>query len=402
MAQKKTLSDALLETLKAAPPGKERVRVLDTRLPGFLVEVSSRHKRFVVRSRGHYKTLGQWPILTVQEARVAALEFLRELAQGECAKRNGTPAAHASTPSDWTGPTLRAAIEEYVGVKRLKARTASDYQLCLRRYWADYLERPLAALDADSVLDRFRTIQSHAQANYSLRIIRAVVRFHNAAHDDSLPIPTAKVLALEGAHNIAPKSRLIPDDKQRPWYLAIKSNTGPVAGDLFVFLACTGLRLGEALSLDWVDIDLAGMSLTVKDTKNGRPHSLPLGRRIVALLEGRHGLGMDDTSVVFHINQRNVRKAVSRVIAACPVPWSSHDLRRGFVSLAVRLNISDRAVKRLVNHSERDVTGRHYVHLGLDALRPYMQTIEDALWGMWEEVPAVSREDIREMSTGPP
>ncbi|OGU22263.1 MAG: hypothetical protein A2580_07500 [Hydrogenophilales bacterium RIFOXYD1_FULL_62_11] len=397
MAQKKTLSDALLETLKAAPPGKERVRVLDTRLPGFLVEVSSRHKRFVVRSRGHYKTLGQWPILTVQEARIAALEFLRELALGKYVKRDKreglflshrqdqSPAAPPPPASpEWTGPTLRAAIEEYVGVKRLKDRTASDYQQCLGRYWGDYLERPLSALDGNRVLDRFRTIQSHAQANYSLRIIRAVVRFHNAAHDDTLPIPTAKVLALEGAHNITPRSRLIPDDKQRPWYLAIKSNTGPVAGDLFVFLACTGLRLGEALSLTWADINLASKSLTVKDTKNGKPHSLPLGRRIAALLEGRQSLGSDDTSVVFHINQRNVRKAVSRVITACPVPWSSHDLRRGLVSLAVRLNIPDRAVKRLVNHSERDVTGRHYVHLGIDALRPYVQSIEDALWEMWE------------------
>ncbi len=383
MAQKKTLSDALISALKPSPAGG-RVRILDTRLPGFLVEVSARHKRFVLRSRGHYKTLGRWPVVTVQEARIAALEFLRELALEKPGKLKGPPAVPSPTLSERAGPTLRAAIEEYVGVKRLKARTAADYQLCLGRYWADYLEKPLRALDGDAVLARFREIQSPAQANYSLRIIRAVFRFHNAAHDDSLPIPTAKVLALEGAHSITPRSRLIPDDKQRAWYLAIQSNTGPIAGDLFIFLACSGLRLGEALGLTWEDIDLAGRALTIKDTKNGRPHSLPLGWRMAALLESRYGLGGDASSVVFHINQRNVRKAVARVITACPVPWSSHDLRRGLVSLAVRLNIPDRAVKRLVNHSERDVTGRHYVHLGIDALRPYVQSIEDALWKMWE------------------
>lgn len=386
MAQKKTLSDALISAITPSPAGG-RVRVQDTRLPGFLVEVSPRHKRFVVRSRGHYKTLGRWPVITTQDARIAALEFLRELALGGPKAPDAALLAPPPVATEWSGPTLRTAIEEYVGVKRLKARTAADYQLCLGRYWADYLEQPLATLDGDAVLSRFRDIRSPAQANYSLRIIRAVFRFHNAAHDDSLPIPTAKVLALEGAHSIAPRSRLIPDDKQRSWYLAIQPSTGPASGDLFVFLACSGLRLGEALSLRWVDIDLAGRSLTVKDTKNGRPHSLPLGWRMAALLERRRGLGGDASSVVFHINQRNVRKAVARVITACPVPWSSHDLRRGFVSLAVRLNIPDRAVKRLVNHSERDVTGRHYVHLGLDALRPYMQAIEDALWGMWEDAP---------------
>jgi integrase len=312
------------------------------------------------------------------------LEFLRGIAAEGTPPRLGRDCLASSIASEWEGPSLEAALLEYIGVRRLKPRTALDYQVCLRRYWADYMEQPLASLDANAVLARFRTIQSPAQANYSLRIIRAVFRFHNAAHDDTLPIPTAKVLALEGAHPIAPRSRLIPDDKQPAWYRAIQSNTGPVAGDLFIFLACTGLRLGEALSLKWEDIDLAGRSLTVKDTKNGKPHSLPLGRRIIALLEGRHGLSVDASSVVFHINQRNVRKAVARVISACPVPWSSHDLRRGLVSLAVRLNIPDRAVKRLVNHSESDVTGRHYVHLGTDALRPYVQSIEDALWKMWE------------------
>lgn len=383
MAQKKTLSDALISAIKPSPSGG-RVRVLDTRLPGFLVEVSPRHRRFVVRSRGHYKTLGRWPVITTQDARIAALEFLRELALGRPEKTDTTLSARPSAATEWSGPTLRKAIEEYVGVKRLKARTAADYQLCLGRYWADYLEQPLAALDGDAVLSRFRDIQSPAQANYSLRIIRAVFRFHNAAHDDSLPIPTSKVLALEGAHSIAPRSRLIPDDKQRSWYVAVQYRTGRIAGDLFIFLACTGLRLGEALSLTWADVDLLGKSLTIKDTKNGRPHSLPIGRRAVALLEARRDCGEGSSVAVFHINQRNVRKAVARVIAACPVAWSSHDLRRGFVSLAVRLNIPDRAVKRLVNHSERDVTGRHYVHLGLDALRPYMQSIEDALWRLWE------------------
>lgn len=390
MAQKKTLTDSLLSTLKAAPGG-ERVRVLDTRLPGFLVEVSSQHKRFVVRSRGRYKTLGRWPLLTVAEARAFALEFLRGL---ELSRVRGEPTSPSGPPPSQNGPTLAEALAEYVGAKRLKTRTATDYQQCLGRYWADHLEQPLAALDGDAVLTRFRAISSPAQANYSLRIIRAIFRFHNAAHDVSLPIPTAKVLALDGAHRITPRSRLIPDDKQRAWYLAVLSRSGPNARDLFIFLACTGLRLGEALGLRWSDIDLEGRSLIVQDTKNGKPHGLPIGSRITAFLEARRGSGVDDSSAVFSINQRNVRKSVARVIEVCSVEWSSHDLRRGFVSLAVRLDIPDRIVKRLVNHSERDVTGRHYVHLSQDALRPYMESIETALWGMWE--------GGEERATGPP
>ncbi|WP_442951792.1 Arm DNA-binding domain-containing protein [Oryzomicrobium sp.] len=69
------LTDALLETLQGV--SRSRFTVLDAKLPGFQVEVSGRHKRFVVRTRGHYKTIGRWPLISLHEARAAAYEFLR-------------------------------------------------------------------------------------------------------------------------------------------------------------------------------------------------------------------------------------------------------------------------------------------------------------------------------------
>lgn len=378
MARKVTLSDALLGRLSAPSKGT-RVRVSDSTIPGLVVEVSARHKRLVVRSRGHYRTLGHWPLLTVEEARAAALEFLRSVLPPPSSRGvKGAPSLRRKRP------TVGATLTEYQSVKRIKPRTAQDYRLCLERYWFDYIEEPLTALTPDIVLERFRSIPSPAQANYSLRIIRALFRFHNAAHDDALPVPTAKTLALDGAHDIKPRSRLILDHQQRGWYLAVKLNAGPTAGDLFIFLACTGLRLGEALSIGVDDTGPSSDAIEVLETKNGRGLTLPLGKRTAALLEARRGHSKGKSLHAFPINQRNVRKAVARVIEAYPVQWSCHDLRRGFVSLATRLNIPDRIVKRLVNHAERDVTGRHYVQISLDTLRPYMQAIEDAFYAMWE------------------
>lgn len=382
MARKATLSDALLGRISASAGGG-RVRVRDSRIPGLIVEVSARHKRLVVRSRGHYRTLGHWPIVSVEEARAAALEFLRELVRER--GRYAAPGTSSSGPiSGRSRPTLEATLGEYAGVKRIKPRTALDYRQCLERYWLDYLEQPLTALTADAVLIRFRSIPSPAQANYSLRILRALFRFHNAAHEDALPVPTSKAFALDGAHDIKPRSRLILDDQQREWYLSVKLNAGPTAGDLFIFLACTGLRLGEALSLGTNDKAPATAAIQALETKNGRDHALPLGKRMAALLEARKGHSEGTPERVFPINQRNVRKAVARTVEASSIAWSCHDLRRGFVSLATRLNVPDRIVKRLVNHTERDVTGRHYIHLSLDTLRPYMQAIEDALFALWE------------------
>lgn len=404
MAHRKAkLSDALLSSL-SCPPRGGRVEVRDTQLPGFLVEVSARHKRFVVRCRGIYRTVGKWPIMTIQEARIAALEVLRGIELGHYQElHKDSPLApliaapsvlsvvpQVPPPAPITKakaaecPTLKETLGKYLEVKRMKPRTAQDYRVVLRRHWKDYLDRPLSDLTGDAVLERFRAITSPSGGNYSLRLIGALFRFHNAAHTDSLIIPTAKVLALEGAHHIRPKSRMVLDGQQRAWCQAVQSEAGTTGKDLFVFLACTGLRLGEARSLGWGDINHSTASITIQETKNGRPHTLPLGKRMMALIEARKGLYGESSPLVFPINERNVRKAVYKTVAKCSVEWSCHDLRRGFVSLATRLGISDRIVKRLVNHSESDVTGRHYIHLSQDALRPHIQAIEDALWALWE------------------
>lgn len=414
MAHRKAkLSDALLSSL-SCPPRGGRVEVRDTQLPGFLVEVSARHKRFVVRCRGIYRTVGKWPIMTIQEARIAALEVLRGIELGHYQElHKDSPLApliaapsvlsvvpQVPPPASTTKgkavecPTLKETLGKYLEVKRVKPRTAQDYRLILKRHWRDYLGQPLSALTGDAVLERFRAITAPSGANYSLRIIRALFRFHNAANDDTLPVPTAKVLALEGAHHLQPRSRLILDDQQEAWFQAVQGQAGTTGKDLFVFLACTGLRLGEARGLEWTSVDHSTTSITIQETKNGRPHTLPLGKRMMALIEVRKGLYGESSALVFPINERNVRKAVYKVIAKCSIDWSSHDLRRGFVSLATRLGVPDRIVKRLVNHSEGDVTGRHYVHLSTDALRPHIQAIEDALWAHWEGTTSQDQDSV--------
>jgi integrase len=64
---------------------------------------------------------------------------------------------------------------------------------------------------------------------------------------------------------------------------------------LLTFLAGTGSRLGEALDLDWQDVDLAHARATLRQTKNGRDRILDLCPRAVAALAGLHGR----TGVVF-------------------------------------------------------------------------------------------------------
>lgn len=63
----------------------------------------------------------------------------------------------------------------------------------------------------------------------------------------------------------------------------------PHLSPLIVFLLSTGARIGEALSLDWRDVDLSRCHVVFRDTKNGEDRGVPLHARAVAALANLPG-----------------------------------------------------------------------------------------------------------------
>ncbi|HVV94826.1 MAG TPA: site-specific integrase [Hyphomicrobiales bacterium] len=58
---------------------------------------------------------------------------------------------------------------------------------------------------------------------------------------------------------------------------------------LVIFLLYTGARIGEALWLDWRNVDLDRAHVQFLKTKNGEPRGVPLHPRVVAALKGMKG-----------------------------------------------------------------------------------------------------------------
>ncbi len=99
--------------------------------------------------------------------------------------------------------------------------------------------------------------------------------------------------ALDGATEVPPPGLLGPTSHRRPPHVysddeitdLLRAATGltPRGGlrpycyvTLFSLLACTGLRISEALALSREDVDLAGGVLTVRAGKGGRTRLVPL------------------------------------------------------------------------------------------------------------------------------
>lgn len=91
----------------------------------------------------------------------------------------------------------------------------------------------------------------------------------------------------------APKGRVVwlrPEEAFRLLDAATEAN--PRFGALLTFLLYCGPRLSDGLKLTWADVDLAGATATLRDTKNGADipvHMAPVVVAALANLKGRKG-----------------------------------------------------------------------------------------------------------------
>lgn len=144
----------------------------------------------------------------------------------------------------------------------------------------------------------------------------------------------------------------------------------PAAVAAVRFLALTGWRSGEALTLRWQDVDLARRTATLPDTKTGKSLR-PLAHAACDLLRSLPRMG--DSALVFPATRgagamTGFRKLWARIakLGELPADVSPHVLRHSFASLAADLGYSEPTIAALIGHKGQSVTSR-YVH-SADAL----------------------------------
>jgi integrase len=391
----------------------------DTEQPGLAVRVTSGGSRvFIAEAWPSGRTvrvkLGRVSDLTLTQARMRAKVVTGEMAAGinPNAKKRIERARSI---------TFGQALEEYIATrkaaKRLAARTEYDFRRLaygardragnhlFNGYLSPWRNTPLSHITTDMVLRRHAEIleRSGAQANYSMRIVSTVYKFARAKHraDGAGEAPLGenpvKILGeLKAWCHIERRSTLIHPHQLPAWFAAVRQlhsrsnyNFASVARIYFQFLVLTGLRRGEAARLRWADVDLQGRFFTVRDTKNGTDHMLPLSDYTVELLEERRrdaeleDLTPAQRGYVFPGGGREgylvePKKLVALVRESSGLMFTLHDLRRTFATIADSLEISSYALKRLLNHKQTDddVTGG-YIGRSSERLRAPMQKITD-------------------------
>lgn len=367
------ISEALMRRSTLADGTILRDRVLS----GFCVRMNARKRTFRVATSVAGKqfrmNLGYWPLMTVEEARTRAMEVLRQCRQGE------QPTRPARRPEV---PILRATVAAYCAAKGIKPGSQLRYESLFRTHFAEWLDRPVSDLGQHEFLvhcQGFASTRGKALVEMGRGVIGAVMKYANAVHDLDLSSPFTKLAAVGLLPERAqPRARMLKESDLPAWKLAL-DRLGERQRDFLLLVLYTGFRRDEARKLHRNQIDLAGGVLSVPETKNGRPHSLPITPRMHDILERRCAGLRPDEELFGGVAADHVSKMMMRVGAPA---FMLHDLRKMLATVGERLDVGDAVLRRILNHTapKGDVLHRHYVELAVEDVSVPLETIQDHLW----------------------
>lgn len=390
----KKLTKTYVESLPFLESGQAFYR--DPELKGFGLRVGSNSKVYIAENKVNGKTvrvtIGRHGVYTAEQARTQAKEILLTMSKG-------------INPNDVTKEkkvrsiTLQQAFEDFLNARKaLSPRTIYDYKRIMGTYLANWNKKPVAEISKDMIARRHREIgeRSEAQANLTMRFLRALFNFAAGQYEDSqgrsliAENPVKRLSQTRAWYRVDRRQTVIKPSQLPAWFKAVQTlresanneHTTPV-GDYLLFVLFTGLRREEAARLEWADVDMENRTFTIRDTKNHEPLTLPITDFVYSILEKRKSTASAPRYVFQgHGTSGHLiepRKQMQKVIEASGVSFTIHDLRRTYITIAESLDISAYALKRLVNHKMTNDVTAGYIISDVERLRDPMQKIASQL-----------------------
>lgn len=301
-------------------------------------------------------TLGRFPAMGVKEARLA-IEAAKE--QPESPQRERARA----------GKTIAEVAEDYIAspaFKRLK--TADEKARTIRTAIIPYVGSidvaDFTRRDARGAMDRYMDDGKPSMARFVKQYLSAIL---NHAVEEEL-IQFSPMAGMKMPASIECRDRYLTRQELKELWQFL--NTEAAIKDpmrrLIRWIVVTGQRKTECLRIhvDEIDKERKEWTLPKHRTKNGRIHVLPLTDWHLELL------GEPTKSGFYFVNPKTDAlydpRSVSHTVKDYNelrniIPnFTAHDLRRTMTTVLAELQVSQDDLKRVLNHSSRDVTSRHY------------------------------------------
>ena len=369
-----------------------------TELTGFCVRAGTTSKTFYLwrrvagRGQATFIRLGRVGQITLQKARQDAQQLIGDMV-------GGTNPVERKRDVTADGMTLREAWQLTRSEMKKKGRsqaTFDDYGFKLK-HLADWLDQPLVAITRPVCRKLHTGIgENHGtyMANGVMRVLRLIWRRVRRQHPD-MPEPPTMNVDFFAEHG---RTAVITDWPS--WWEGVQQIANPVRRDFYIWLAFSGCRAGESMSMQVANIDLENGMVRYPVTKT-KAFEMPLSDYMIALLHNRIADNAEEfganckwifpsaTSATGHLQEERLTAAEPKLFAE---KWSPHTLRHSWITLAdQRAKIPDSHARALVNHKPK--RGKHgdahqgYVHVHIDDLRISQQRMTDYLLALIEPKP---------------
>ena len=317
--------------VEKAQPAIKDTTLNDEEIKGFRLKVTPKGKKvFQLRTRIQGREnrnqiplyIGDYPAISVQDARQKAAEWLALTNQGidprDQIREKQQAKAEAQALDKALSFTFGEMLKAMCNERKYKPRTLDSYLQPLETYSSDWLDMPIRDITKSMVRDRYVQIRdgkikvgspanarrtstwkkdqeylgTNAQAVKWANAGRAVCTFamgeeldlkagsFQVLHENPFKILAQKKLVKKNE----PRSSYVPEQKLPRLFKACLEYSNPSLGRYIIFQTLTGLRKNEGLRLKWEDVDLESGVFVCRDTKNGKDHMVLTNPAIESIL----------------------------------------------------------------------------------------------------------------------
>jgi integrase len=295
MANKRTLNDRILKTLKPAEPGK-RYEIKDTVVPGFWVRVTDKgHRTFILVARFPGSTnptrgkLGDYGALTLEQARQKARGWLDRISKGIDPREEEERQRAAELRKRQN--TFASVAEDFIKEKVVRERKADEVERDIRR---EFISRwgglPITQIAKAHVIEMVKATKERGKFYQAHNLLSTARRLFSWAVDQHVyglevsPCAPLKAKSLIGEKK--PRKRVLTNDEMRALWAAA-DRMGYPYGPLYHLLCLTGLRRDDVGEARWSEFDIESKLwiIPADRMKMDVAHTVPLTDGMMGILK---------------------------------------------------------------------------------------------------------------------
>ena len=160
------------------------------------------------------------------------------------------------------------------------------------------------------------------------------------------------------------------------WVEAFAAHASPHLGALCLFMFGTGARIGEAVTLTWLALDLGARKAVINQSKTGAERLAHLPPRVVAALANIPSNRRPGDLVFGYLDPQNVKQVWDHAVKRAGIDrLTPHSCRHGFATAMLRAGYDVKTVAKLGGWRDAATVLKFYAH-AIDDL-----TLTDAVFG---------------------